>query len=201
MDSSSVLGQWIAHSDRELKGAVTGFHALKGAKPNQTEAEAMKRLADASGKRVVALPEIPPESYPGGPQPPGPTHPDSLWGEELCEFKEIRGGSAFAQVKYIGAKSRQANTAVVTFAQDSRLATADILPQMERLWAHPDYVYLKQIVFLTDKGMQVVARPAPYILTFTQGVARVPYPTARVYNSVVDSVQAEQDGEPTPPVR
>ena len=97
-----------------------------------------------------------PEQYPGGRQAGGPTHPDVLWGEELAELKDVRGGSAIDQISYIGNKSKQANTAVVTFADTLWLTPADLLPHMEGLWANPDFAFLKQVVFLTDKGVQVM---------------------------------------------
>ena len=54
MDTSSVLAQWMAHADRELRGATQGFHSLSGAEHSE-EVAAMRQLADKSGKRVVAL--------------------------------------------------------------------------------------------------------------------------------------------------
>jgi len=196
IDTVSILAQWLAHAERELGAVTRGFHSLRGAQHTDTERAAFKLLADKSGKRVVALPEILPEQYPGGRQLPGVKHPDVVWGEELADFKEVKGGSAADQIKYIGKKSTQANTAVVTFADTSRLTPADILPHMERLWANPDFAYLKQVVFLTDKGMQVVDRPTPYVLAFTQGVARVPYPAAKVAIPIVRAVQSEPEGDP-----
>jgi hypothetical protein len=195
IDTASVIGQWIVHADREFGAGARGFRTLSGAKPNTTEAKAMQRLADVSGKRVVAIPEIPPENYPGVRQRPGVTYPDALWGEELAEFKEVRGGSAVDQILYIGKKSKQAGTAVVEFAADSNLRAADILPHLEALWANPDHTFLKQIVFLLDDGMKVVVRPGPYIAAFTQGIARLGYPTRNAYVSVVHIVTSAADGE------
>lgn len=183
--------QWLAHAEAE--GRTAGYGVLKGATPSGVEQQIGDRLAKATGKPVTMLPEILPEAYPNGKRVQGVTHPDALWGDDLCDFREVRGGTAENAVKYTAAKARQANTVVVMLNPMSKITPADYLAHLDNLWADPTALAIEQVVLVGDTEAQILERPGPYWVPLARSVARATAPDLRRLVDTARKVAAEPE--------
>ncbi|WP_141717781.1 hypothetical protein [Nocardia altamirensis] len=175
IDYGARLAQWLRIVEKRLGPGFKGVHELprpKQVKLKDYEPEMMEALSKATGKRVVALPEVLPHDYeplvaklasePKAkmPQVQGVKYPDFLWGNEFCELYKVETSNVEAALKYIAGKGKQASTLVVTADAKSTVNLVELVDA--RFWAWPQAGYVDRVVVLVGNGVKILDRPSRY---------------------------------------